>query len=322
MAQSQPPLDLIDAAQLPHLEDPAPKAKSATVPPLADRFFRPVRLAKFAVLAGLSVLVPYLMQRLPDLSSRPEYKIETKRIRLEPEPERPVPVDLVEQVRRQNNLPRELSTLEPQLCQNLARAFSKHPWVLKVVSVKQSYPSEIVVELEYRRPVAMVQVKGGRVPIDTSGCILPSEDFAVSDATRYPTIRLTNARNMARKGNLISEPGMAGAAQVAQLLTSKWSQLELEAIEIAPQTSDSKEALLYLQARGGSRIIWGRPPGTDHPGELTAAQKVARLEKYATEFGGFDRPNGPYEIDIRHWQEITRRPAAKSQASRRDSRTR
>jgi hypothetical protein len=83
------------------------------------------------------------------------------------------------------------------------------------------------------------------------------------------------------------------------------------------------DIVLQLQAKGGSTIIWGRAPGTDHPGELTSAQKVARLDKYVTEFGSFSRPSGPYEIDIRHWQEITRRPAAKAQAaSRKESRSR
>jgi len=32
--------------------------------------------------------------------------------------------------------------------------------------------------------------------------------------------------------------------------------------------------------------------------------------KYVTDFGGFDRPHGPYEIDIRHWQEISRKPSS------------
>ena len=54
--------------------------------PLADRLFRPVRLAKFACLVGLSVFVPYLIQRLPQLAARPEYRLETTKIRVVPAP--------------------------------------------------------------------------------------------------------------------------------------------------------------------------------------------------------------------------------------------
>ncbi len=294
--------------------------------PLADRLFRPVRLAKFACLIGLSVFLPYLVQRLPNLSNRPEYRLETKNIRIVPAPERPVPEDLLEQIRRQNHLPRELSLLDPKLCPSLADAFAKHPWIARVISVKQSFPSDVVVEVEFRRAVAMVQVTGGRIPIDGSGTVLPSEDFALADVARYPTIRRAGGRNMARDHGRITEPGLIGAARVAELLAPQWSQLGLEAIEL-PKSPDSTvkaaDIVLQLHSKSGSTIIWGRAPGSNHPGELTGAQKIARLEKYVSEFGGFDRPNGPYEIDIRHWQEITRRPVAKAQASsRRDSRTR
>ena len=305
---------------------PTAKRSTGTLHPLADKFFRPVRLAKFACLIGLAVFLPYLIQRLPILKTRPEYRLETRKIRVLPVSERPVPADLLEQIRRQNQLPRELSLLDPKLCKTLAAAFARHPWVSRVISVKQSFPADIVVELEFRRPVAMVQVKGGRIPIDGVGNVLPSEDFAVADVSRYPTIRLSGAGNLTRNGGRVTEPGLIGAARVAELLAPKWSHLDLEAIElprIRNSNVDPADIVLQLQAKSGSTIIWGRAPGTDHPGELTAAQKVARLEKYVTEFGGFDRPSGPYEIDIRHWQEITRRPAAKTQASsRRESRTR
>lgn len=303
-----------------------PVAAATKVPPLADRFFRPARLAKFACLIGLSVLLPYLVPRLPNLSNRPEYRLETRNVRISPAPARPVPEDLLEQIRRQNNLPRELSLLDPKLCPTLAEAFSKHPWVARVISVKQSFPSDVVVEVEFRRPVAMVQVIGGRIPIDGLGTVLPSEDFALADVARYPTIRRVGGKNMARDHGKITEVGLIGAARLADLLAPKWSELGLEAIELPrSQESAAKAAdiVLQLQAKSGSTILWGRAPGSNHPGELTGAQKIARLEKYVSEFGGFDRPNGPYEIDIRHWQEITRRPAAKAQASsRRDSRVR
>jgi large subunit ribosomal protein L17 len=49
-------------------------------------------------------------------------------------------------------------------------------------------------------------------------------------------------------------------------------------------------------------------PGSTYPGELDAGQKVGRLDKYLREFGSYQQPQGPYAIDIRHWQEITRKP--------------
>lgn len=306
---------------VPALESPADPRQSLTL-----RFFRPLPLAKLAFAVGLVVFFPYLIQRLPNLSARPEYRLSTKEIRLVPAPERPIPVNLLEQIRLQNHLPRELSLLDPGLCEKLGTAFARHPWVARVVSVQKSFPAQVTVTLEYRRPVAMVQVKGGRIPIDAAGTVLPSEDFGVADVVNYPTIRQAGSSSLVRQGGRFKHPGLYGAVQLAELLGAKWNSLGLEAIEL-PRIQDGTQAAddiqLQLQAKVGSSILWGRAPGTDHPGELTAEQKVARLEKYLSEFGAFDRPNGPYEIDIRHWQEITRRPAAKDQTSlRREARSR
>jgi hypothetical protein len=41
---------------------------------------------------------------------------------------------------------------------------------------------------------------------------------------------------------------------------------------------------------------------------LSTRQKIGRLEEYVTRFGGFNGPQGPYEIDIRHWRDISRTP--------------
>lgn len=324
MAHSPSTSDTDEFAGLLDLDPDAGSPKKSNLHPITDKVFRPVRLAKFACLIGLAVFLPYLVQQLPHLASQPEYKLRTSMIRVIPAAEHPVPEDLVEQVRRLNELPRELSLLDPKLCPNLATAFARHPWIARVVSVKQSFPADVTVEVEYRKPVAMAQVKGGRIPIDGDGVVLPSEDFSAADVPRYPTIRLQGAGNMSRTDNRITEPGLVGAAKGAQLLAPKWNELELEAIEL-PRDRDPNirpdDIVLQIQSKSGSTIIWGRAPGTNHPGELTASQKLARLEKYHNEFGGFDRPSGPYEIDIRHWQEITRRPAGKAQAARKDSRS-
>lgn len=287
--------------------------------------FRPAYLAKLALLVGVITLLPYLIQRLPSLASRTEYRLATKQLRLIPAPESPVPDNLLEQVRQQNKLPRELSLLDEKLAASLAEAFASHPWIEKVISVRKSYPTNVTVEVKYREPVGMVQVKGGRFPIDASGVVLPPGDFTTADLKHYPTIKGLTLSGSIRPGMAWKDPTLLAAARLSKLLAPQWSELHLESI-IVPVRSESKpdpsKIVFELRADGGSKIIWGRAPGTEHPGELTTAQKIGRLEKYLSEFGGFDRPNGPYEIDIRHWQEISRRPLASGQANSRSNNSR
>ena len=91
--------------------------------------------------------------------------------------------------------------------------------------------------------------------------------------------------------------------------------------QLAEPSTDPTDILLELTGIGGSRIVWGRAPGSDHPGELEPTQKIRRLEKYLADYGDYGQPHGPYEIDIRHWQEITRRPLATPQAQAKPSKT-
>lgn len=305
--------------------DPSPGEDdftAASPPSWVRAVFRPARLAKLSLLVGVVTLLPYVVQRLPSLASRSEYRLVTKQIRLVPAPESPVPGNLLDQVREQAKLPRELSLLDEKLASKLADAFAGHPWIAKVVSVRKSYPATVTVEVKYRAPVGMVQVKGGRFPIDASGVVLPPGDFTAEDLKRYPTIQGLVSSSSIRPGMAWKDPSLLAAARLAELLAPKWGELQLESIVVPSRSgpaSDSTRIVLELRTSGGSKIIWGRAPGTEHPGELTTVQKIGRLEKYLTEFGGFDRPNGPYEIDIRHWQEISRRPLASGQANSRNN---
>lgn len=287
------------------------EARSTSTGSLIDWFFRPAMLFRMSLVAGAFALWPYAAQRLPSLQKRTEYQLSFSQIQISPLPARPVPENLLEQVGKQTDVPHEFSVLDDHLTAELADAFSQHPWVANVVRVRKSFPASVVVELEYRQPVAMVQIPGGRVPIDIDGIILPSTDFSTSDLQRYPLIRNVSSKPASRPGSAWQDPSLIAAARLAKLLGSKWSSLKLEAI-VVPATATAKtnvnDVPLELIGEGGSKIIWGRTPDTDHPGELEPAQKIRRLEKYLADFGNYGQPKGPYEIDIRHWQEISRRP--------------
>ncbi len=279
--------------------------------PFLEWFFRPAMLFRLSLVAGVCALWPYAYQRLPSLGKRAEYRVTFQQVQISPAPERPVPANLIEQVEKLADLPRELSILDEAVTADVANAFRKHPWVSKVVRVRKSFPTVITVELEYRRPVAMVQVPEGRIPIDIDGIVLPTTDFSSSDIDRFPLIQNISSKPSARPGIVWSDPSVLAAAKLAQLLGDKWKALKLEAISLprnASTTSEVNDVSLELVGLGGSRILWGRTPGSDHPGELEPTQKIRRLENYLTEFGDYGQPNGPYEIDIRHWRENSRRP--------------
>ncbi|HEX6987406.1 MAG TPA: hypothetical protein VF170_18655, partial [Planctomycetaceae bacterium] len=205
----------------------------------------------------------------------------------------------------------EFVVLDPALLPRLAEAFAKEPWVKRVVRLRKGLPAHVEVELEYRRPVAMIDVKQGVYPVDEEGVLLPPEDFSPAEGRRYPLVTGVRSLPAGPPGTPWGDATVLGAAKIAAAVGPSWDELDLAAIHVPPvatATPDLDDLTFELHARGGSKVIWGRPPGTGHPGELTADQKLGRLKRYVADFGPLDAPGPAFEIDIRPWQEITRRP--------------
>ncbi len=271
-------------------------------------WFQPWWLAGIALVCGFIILIPRLMKSLPDIGTRPEYQLHATDIQVTKIPQW-VPPDLVTQIAAQAKLSPTRSILDETLTIDLAEAFRQHPWVEKVVKVTKSVPARVDVELVYRRPVAMVEIPTGLLPVDAHGVLLPPTAFTSEIAQRYPLIMQPKTSPRGAVGKPWGDPQVAAAAKLASVLLPHWQDFRLTAIVI-PAGIDlrapSEELVFQLVTQGGSRIVWGRAPGVIYPLELSADQKIGRLEECLTRFGGFDQPDGPYEIDIRHFQEITR----------------
>jgi hypothetical protein len=297
------------AANDAELADLQPQADGP--PTVVRRIFQPGNLMLLAFAAGIAVLAPWFVRQLPDLNSRPEYRLAFREIQLTPPPSGAVPNDILQQVQRQRDFADEVSILDPQLAKRIGQAVHQHPWIAAVREVRLSFPPQVIVEVEYRQPAALVSLQAGLYPIDVDGVLLPPADFTSADQQRYPLIRNVRSVPSGPAGVSWGDPTVLAAARLADVLRRDWSELQLTAI-IAPRPAtaeiDPAELRFELTAQGGSKIVWGRAPGSGHPGELTAEQKIGRLRKYLAEFGRYDQPRGPYEIDIRHWQEISRRP--------------
>lgn len=284
--------------------------------------FSPMRLCVIAILAVGWLFFPNLEQRLPQLDERPEFQITADDIEITPPP-RWIPEGIVDDALQRSELDENLSVLDPTLCERIAFAFYTHPWIEKLKQVrKYPHPARVYVEVVYRKPVAMVEVVGGsRYPIDRNGHLLPRSDFRISDADRYPVIQQISTPPMGGLGEAWGDPAVKGAAELAAVLTetndsgqSWWNVLGLKSI-VAPgrsSVSDAIDDLVYrIETNGGSEVVWGRYPGTRHPGELTVLKKLERMADYHRR-RGFDRTPVAYQIDIRHWNGVELRTLAES----------
>jgi len=276
---------------------------------LARWFLRPAILLVLVGGVSLYIAGPVAWSWLPDLTRRREYRLRADDIRFNDPPDW-VPRTFLRDVIREGKLPDELTLLDEHLVDQVAAAFQKDAWVERVVSVRKDFTRRLTVALEYRQPVAFVVTETERYPIDKNATLLPPPNLAAG-SDELPVIRNAHSTPQGLAGTAWGDRIVEGAARLAEILGPCWKKLQLESIqipELAAARGGPDETIYELRTVGGSRIIWGRAPGSDHPGELTYQQKIGRLEDYATRNGGFSDDHGPYEIDIRHWHEITRQP--------------
>ena len=254
----------------------------------------------------------------PHLTSGPHYTLNPQDISLTQLPAW-IKTDLRGEALRNAGLDGPLSILDPQLAERLYKAFEMHPWVAKVERVTKLSPNRVEVALVYRKPVCMVEVPGGLFPVDERGVLLPSSDFSPIEAQRYPRLSDIQTVTEGPVGTEWRDPHVPGAARLAAVLLDAWTELQLDRIApaaAAGSPSSLGEPEFELFTKGGSRIVWGRAPGSTASNEPPPADKLARLRRYAKEQGSLDGPKGPQQLDLRHGGELTPAPRTASKPAK------
>jgi hypothetical protein len=230
----------------------------------------------------------------------PDYTITQQQVHVTPLPKW-IHADVRAEVFRNASLDRPLSILDDDLTERIANAFALHPWVAKVVRVTKNSPSQIHVELVYRRPVCMVDVSGDLLPVDAEGILLPSGDFSPIERLSYPCLADITTRPMGPIGQRWGDSRVVGGAAIASVLEPAWQQLRL--FRIVPATRqgappNEEPASYELRTTTGARVLWGLAPGAKAPNEMPAMEKVARLVQYLTDHGSLEPPAGQV-LDVR-----------------------
>jgi len=137
--------------------------------------------------------------------------------------------------------------------------------------------------------------------VDAGGVLLPSADFSPLEAGRYPRLVGIDSVPVGSPGERWGDARVVGAAEIAAAFGPAWQRLGLERIVCTATVSAGRvqDESYELFTRGGTRVLWGRAPSAEMPSEVPAAEKVARLEKYAAQRGSLDGPSGPGDLDIR-----------------------
>jgi len=199
---------------------------------------------------------------------------------------------------QQARLPRSL--LSPGAAEQIAAAFTAHPWIAEVREVRIWYPGKVFVAVHYRRPVCMVYVPGGLIPIDGEGVILPPEDFSTWEANEFLILRGIERLPEACVGHRWTDGRVLLGAQLAALVgeTARTTGIRFMIPRCSPNPLGIDDTQFELLTDSGTTIVWGHPPKMEIGPEPPAADKLAFLQWYYREYGTFDGPTGAHRLDL------------------------
>lgn len=250
------------------------------------------------ILAGLIVAAFFAWKHWarPVIQSG-QYKLLVENVQI-PEPPPWIRSDIKAEVFRDGSL-NETSALETDLTPRVAHAFEMHPWVAEVTRVSKRAPANVVVDLIYRQPVAWVEVPEGMfgqqgqaaLPIDRDSVLLPQADFSTDDLGAFIRIDVENLSMCGPTGTPWGDPRVAGAAAIATMIGEQFRDLglyEIKALADNSQPHAPSTTRYDLYTRGAMQLIWGSAPGSEAPGEPSAAQKLRLLSEYVQTNGPLD----------------------------------
>lgn len=220
------------------------------------------------------------------VTNHPRFVLDEEHLEITEQP-RWIKGDVKREVMRDGGLG-DLKLLDSQTTLRVARAFALHTWVADVKRVRKEPPGRVVVELEYRRPVAMVEVltngQRGLLPIDGKGTLLPPQDFSAEETRDYVRVAVGDTQPVGPVGTPWGDDRIAGAARIATDLGDSWKSLEVARITARPNEAGGRrkpdEIVYELFTRHGSRIVWGHSPNFERPTEAKGAEKVDRLVRF------------------------------------------
>jgi hypothetical protein len=272
------------------------------------------------VLAGVVVAVGFAVRKYVrgSLLATEEYRLTAEKIQLKPWP-MPVWVqpDPRETAYRRLSQGRAISIADGDLVERVTAVFEQEPWIAKVHRVNKRYPATVEVELDYRRPVLMVQIIRGAerlyYAVDAEGISLPTEGcFTPLERARYPQLIDVETPPAVSVGKRWGDSRVIGGAEIAAALLPVWDKLHLKWIvpraispgsaatsansTQSPRFGDYQFEIIAHGEPEDVHIYWGRSPSEKDGQENSPAQKVKELEDRAAERGGLDKWR---EIDLR-----------------------
>lgn len=225
-----------------------------------------------------------------DLLGLGDYQITPEKIVLQPTQPKWIESDIPAEVFRSSGLTGSISLMDDALVQKIRDAFALNPWIKKVVRVTKEHPARVRIEVEYRRPVLIVDATD-LIPVDGEGVVLPAENFSPRDMRKYARFDHENKPPAGPAGDPWGDPRVMQAARIMKALGDRagaWNIVRIQLEDPRRLEGTADHYLFDLLTKNGTVIHWGLAPTLKRPGEPTAKKKIEWLENQVKTHGSLD----------------------------------
>ncbi len=165
-------------------------------------------------------------------------------------------------------------------------ALEQDPWVERVRQVRRQADGRVLVEADYRRPVALVATRDGYRLTDAAGVVLPGLYLQHQVArVGLPVISGVSERTPAAGEAWLSEDVYAGLALVQTLAGEPYADQILR-YDVSHRDARGRVRLVLYTQDG--MVRWGLPPGMEQAIEPDADVKRSWLRHVAQTRGAID----------------------------------
>ena len=238
-----------------------------------------------------------------EIAGRSDQQVSLENVVLVPEQPEWVKSSLKEQIIGQYELDKLLLDDE-ELVEQFAAAFELDSHVEEVVRIEKRV-NHIRVEVTYRVPVAMVEVKVDEqrfvFPVDRSAVVMQTNDFDEADLGEFLRLVSDYSKPKGNSGTPWGDPIITAGAAIANSLNGiAWKAMGLYRIYSIAE-NDGSNRLYYVNLKNDEniRVLWGNAPGEEVSSEASVAEKVTNLEAFFKENSTLSVSSETAEIDLR-----------------------
>ena len=238
-----------------------------------------------------------------EIAGRSDQQVSLENVVLVPEQPEWVKSSLKEQIIGQYELDKLLLDDE-ELVEQFAAAFELDSHVEDVVRIEKRV-NHIRVEVTYRVPVAMVEVKVDEqrfvFPVDRSAVVMQTNDFDEADLGEFLRLVSDYSKPKGNSGTPWGDPIITAGAAIANSLNDiAWKAMGLYRIYSIAE-NDGSNRLYYVNLKNDEniRVLWGNPPGEEVSSEASVAEKVTNLEAFFKENSTLSVSSETAELDLR-----------------------